>query len=42
MRDRYIDLIEQTYYFPQEGFDLDGDWLRFNKVDLKELLETHG
>jgi arginine decarboxylase len=42
MRDRYIDLIEQTYYFPQEGFDLDGDWLRFNKVDLKELLEIHG
>ncbi len=42
MRDRYIDLIEQTYYFPQEGFDLDGDWLRFNKVDLKELLEQHG
>jgi hypothetical protein len=22
MRDRYIDLIEQTYYFPQDGFDV--------------------
>ena len=22
MRDRYIDLIEQTYYFPQDGFEV--------------------
>lgn len=42
MRDRYIDLIEQTYYFPQDGFDIDEDWLRFNKVNLKHIIETYG
>lgn len=42
MKDRYLDLIEQTYYFPQEGFDLDGEWLLFNNVNLKELIEEHG
>ena len=42
MKDRYVDLIEQTYYFPQEGFDLDGDWLRFNNIDLKNLIEIYG
>ena len=42
MKDRYIDLIEQTYYFPQEGFDLDGEWLRFNNIDLKSLIKKHG
>ncbi|MCO5249462.1 MAG: arginine decarboxylase [Chitinophagales bacterium] len=42
MKDRYIDLIEQTYYFPQDGFDLDGEWLRFNNIDLKSLIKKHG
>jgi arginine decarboxylase len=42
MRDRYIDLIEQTYYFPQDGFDIEDDWLRFNKVNLKQIIETYG
>ncbi len=42
MRDRYIDLIEQTYYFPQDGFDIEEDWLRFNKVNLKHIIETYG
>src|SRR5690554_168210 len=42
MKDRYLDLIEQTYYFPQEGFDLDGEWLLFNNVNLKELIDQHG
>ena len=42
MRDRYIDLIEQTYYFPQDGFDLEDNWLRFHKIDLKHVIEQHG
>jgi arginine decarboxylase len=42
MRDRYIDLIEQTYYFPQDGFDIEENWLRFHKIDLKHVIEEHG
>lgn len=42
MRDRYIDLIEQTYYFPQDGFDVEENWLRFHKIDLKHVIENHG
>ncbi|HND83415.1 MAG TPA: arginine decarboxylase, partial [Chitinophagales bacterium] len=42
MRDRYIDLIEQTYYFPQDGFDIEDNWLRFHKIDLKHVIEQYG
>ncbi|MCB9033809.1 MAG: arginine decarboxylase [Chitinophagales bacterium] len=42
MRDRYIDLIEQTYYFPQEGFNVEDNWLFFNKIDLKRIIEEYG
>lgn len=42
MRDRYIDLIEQTYYFPQDGFDLENNWLRFHKINLKKVIKEHG
>ncbi|MBX7224755.1 MAG: arginine decarboxylase [Chitinophagales bacterium] len=42
MRDRYIDLIEQTYYFPQDGFEVIDDYLQFHKVDLKNVIEKFG
>ena len=42
MRERYIDLIDQTYYFPQEGFDVQDDYLQFHKVDLQQLIQTFG
>jgi len=38
----YFDLIEQTYYFPQEGFDLRGGYLSFHGVSLKYLIEKYG
>jgi arginine decarboxylase len=38
----YFDLIEQSYYFPQEGFDLREDYLTFHGVSLKYLIEKHG
>lgn len=42
MKNTYFELIDQTYYFPQEGFDLqDGD-LFFNGVSLKFLIEKYG
>ncbi|MEZ4906684.1 MAG: hypothetical protein R2771_03350 [Saprospiraceae bacterium] len=42
MRNTYFDLIEQSYYFPQEGFDLRDGYLTFHGVSLKYLIEKHG
>ena len=42
MKNTYFDLIEQTYYFPQEGFDLRDGSLTFHGVSLKHLIEKHG
>ena len=42
MKNTYFDLIEQTYYFPQEGFDLRDGNLTFHGVSMKHLIEKHG
>ncbi len=42
MKNTYFDLIEQSYYFPQEGFDLRDGFLSFHGVSLKYLIEKHG
>lgn len=42
MKNTYFDLIEQSYYFPQEGFDLRDGSLTFHGVSLKYLIEKHG
>lgn len=42
MKNKYFDLINQTYYFPQEGFDLQDDYLTFHDLPLKYLIEKHG
>jgi len=42
MKNTYKELIEQTYYFPQDGFKLRNDYLNFNGVDLKELINKYG
>jgi len=42
MKNTYFDLIEQSYYFPQEGFDLQNGNLTFHGVSLKHLIEKHG
>lgn len=43
MANRYFDLIDQTFYFPQEGFDIDEKGsLVFNGVPLKYLIEKYG
>lgn len=42
MKNSYFDLVEQTYYFPQEGFDLRDDYLSFHGVSLKYLIEKYG
>ena len=42
MKNKYIDLIDQTYYFPQDEFTLEGDELRFHDIDLMELVREYG
>lgn len=42
MKNSYFDLIEQSYYFPQEGFDLRDNYLTFHGVSLKHLIDKHG
>ena len=42
MKTTYFDLIEQSYYFPQEGFDIDEGYLTFHGVSLKYLIEKYG
>ena len=42
MKNTYFDLIEQTYYFPQDGFDLQDGYLTFHGVSIKYLIEKYG
>ena len=42
MKNTYFDLIDQSYYFPQEGFDLRDDYLNFHGISLKYLIEKYG
>ena len=42
MNNRYIDLIEQTFDFPQDSFKVENGKLLFNEVPLMELVEKFG
>ena len=42
MQNSYFNLIEQTYYFPQEGFDLRGEYLTFHGISLQYLINKYG
>ncbi|HMS51371.1 MAG TPA: arginine decarboxylase [Chitinophagales bacterium] len=42
MINKYQDLIEQTFYFPQEGFRVENGYLFFHDLPLKELIDTYG
>ncbi len=43
MNTKYFDLINQTYYFPQEEFSLNKDnALQFHNIDLMKLVEQYG
>lgn len=42
MKTKYKDLIDQTYYFPQEEFSMEEDCLQFHGIDLNQLVETYG
>lgn len=42
MKNRYFDLIDQTFFFPQDGFDLEDGYLTFHGISLKYLIDTYG
>lgn len=42
MNTKYINLIDQTYYFPQEEFTLEGENLKFHDISLMGLVEQYG
>ena len=42
MKNSYFDLIEQSYYFPQEGFDLRDNYLTFHGISLMYLIKKYG
>ncbi|HMN89315.1 MAG TPA: arginine decarboxylase [Saprospiraceae bacterium] len=42
MKNRYFDLIDQTFYFPQEGFDIEDGYLVFNGIPLIHLIRKYG
>lgn len=42
MNTKYIDLIDQTFYFPQEDFKLEDNHLLFHDIDLMALVEQYG
>ncbi|MBK7869662.1 MAG: arginine decarboxylase [Saprospiraceae bacterium] len=42
MTNRYFDLIDQTFYFPQEGFDIEDGYLVFNDIPVIHLIRKYG
>jgi len=42
LKNRYIDLIEQTFYFPRHGFNVQNNELSFHDIPLMDLIEEYG
>ena len=42
MNNTYTDLVKQTFDFPQEGFNVDDNYLHFNGLDVKKLIDKYG
>ncbi len=42
MKNRYVDLISQTFEFPQEGFEVVDNCLNFNGIPLMDVIEQYG
>lgn len=42
MNNTYLDLVDQTFDFPQEDVDLKNGYLQFNGVDVKSLIDKYG
>jgi arginine decarboxylase len=42
MKNTYFDLVDQTFYFPQDGFTLQDNCLHFHGIDLYSLIKKYG
>jgi arginine decarboxylase len=42
MNNTYNDLVKQTFNFPQEDFKLVNEYLQYNNLDIKGLIEKYG
>jgi arginine decarboxylase len=42
LKTKYFDLIDQSFFFPQEEFTLNGSELKFHDIDLMKLAEVYG
>ncbi len=42
MKNQYIDLISQTFEFPQDGFEVEDNCLNFNGIPLMDVIEQYG
>ncbi len=42
MKNTYFDVVDQTFYFPREGFSLKDNKLAFHDIDLPKLIEKYG
>ena len=42
MKNKYIDIIEQTFDFPQDEFKVDDNELHFNDVPLMDVIKQYG
>ena len=42
MKNKYIDLVEQTFSFPQTEFKVQNGNLSFHGINLKDLIKTYG
>src|SRR5258705_13742487 len=42
MNNSYNDLVQQTFNFPQEGFEVKDGYLQFNGIDVKALIDKYG
>jgi arginine decarboxylase len=42
IKNRYTDLIHQTFFFPRHGFNVIDNQLHFHDINLMELIENYG
>ena len=42
MKNTFYDLIEQSHYFPQDGFDMQDGYVTFHGLSLKYLIDKYG
>jgi len=42
MNNTYQGLVDQTFNFPQEDFKVKDDYLQYNDIDIKALIDKYG